>query len=68
MAALASDLFSVNGLVCVITGGGTGIGQWTAEAFDANGAAKVFILGRRTAELQRVAKGAVSMVPYSRLD
>ncbi|KPI40850.1 3-oxoacyl-[acyl-carrier-protein] FabG [Cyphellophora attinorum] len=58
MAALVSDLFSVSGLVCVVTGGGTGIGKWTAEAFDANGAAKVFILGRRTAELQKVAKGA----------
>lgn len=60
MAASASELFSVKGLVCVITGGGSGIGRWTADAFDVNGAAKVFILGRRTEVLQRVAKDAVS--------
>ncbi|CAL5866122.1 uncharacterized protein PFLUO_LOCUS329 [Penicillium psychrofluorescens] len=52
----AADLFNVNGLVAVITGGGTGIGLMMAKALAANGASKVFIVGRRFSVLESAAK------------
>ncbi|KIV99816.1 uncharacterized protein PV09_08620 [Verruconis gallopava] len=78
----AVDLFSVNGLVAVITGGGSGsslypylysfivavlrnkmladsregIGLMMAKALEANGALKVYIIGRRLQTLQTAAK------------
>jgi NAD(P)-dependent dehydrogenase (short-subunit alcohol dehydrogenase family) len=39
----ATDLFNVNGLVAVITGGGSGLGLYAARALDANGAKAVYI-------------------------
>ena len=33
-----SNLFSLDGYVCLITGGGTGIGLMAAQALSANGA------------------------------
>lgn len=56
----ASDLFNVNGMVFVVTGGGTGIGEMMAHSLDVNGAKKVFILGRRKDKLEAVATAAVS--------
>ncbi|KAL9094873.1 MAG: hypothetical protein Q9165_002822 [Trypethelium subeluteriae] len=50
-----NSLFSVNGLVAVITGGGTGIGLMIAKALEANGAAKVYIVGRRKDVLESAA-------------
>ena len=50
------DLFNVNGLVAVITGGGSGLGLYAARALDANGARAVYIVGRREATLQEAAK------------
>ncbi|KAF2239502.1 NAD(P)-binding protein [Viridothelium virens] len=50
-----NSLFSVNGLVAVITGGGTGIGLMIAKALEANGAAKVYIIGRRKDVLESAA-------------
>ncbi|TGJ82411.1 hypothetical protein E0Z10_g6350 [Xylaria hypoxylon] len=50
-----SKLFSVQGLVAVVTGGGTGIGLMIARALEHNGA-KVYILGRREAILKTAAK------------
>ncbi|PVH70312.1 short chain dehydrogenase/reductase family [Cadophora sp. DSE1049] len=50
-----SSLFSVQGQVCVITGGGSGLGEAMALALAENGASKVFILGRRQASLEKVA-------------
>lgn len=43
----AASLFRVDGMVAVITGGGTGIGLTMARALAANGAKRVYILGRR---------------------
>ena len=51
----ASKLFNVEGYVCVVTGGGTGIGLMAAQALSANGA-KVYITGRRTEALKNAAK------------
>ncbi|KAL4865827.1 hypothetical protein BDV12DRAFT_210913 [Aspergillus spectabilis] len=50
-----TTLFSVNGLVAVITGGGSGLGRTIARALAANGAAKVYILGRRINALTETA-------------
>ena len=53
-----SNLFKVNGLVAVITGGGTGIGLMMAKALALNGASKVYILGRRLEKLEAAAKSS----------
>ncbi|KAL6711394.1 hypothetical protein ACN47E_004328 [Coniothyrium glycines] len=53
----ANSLFSVKGLVSVITGGGTGIGLMLAQALEANGAT-VYILGRRQDVLEKAASTA----------
>lgn len=54
------DLFNVNGLVAVITGGGSGLGLYAARALDANGAKAVYIVGRREETLKEAAKSAVN--------
>ncbi|CAJ2510255.1 Uu.00g061550.m01.CDS01 [Anthostomella pinea] len=54
------DIFNVNGLVAVITGGGSGLGLYAARALDANGAKAVYIVGRREQTLQDAAKTAVN--------
>ncbi|KAJ5444845.1 3-oxoacyl- reductase [Penicillium daleae] len=58
-------LFSVKGLVAVITGGGSGLGRNMALALDANGASKVFIIGRREHKIKDTAASAVngSIIP-----
>ncbi|KAB8071366.1 hypothetical protein BDV29DRAFT_179295 [Aspergillus leporis] len=65
MSLDASNLFSVKGIVAVITGGGTGLGRTIALALDANHAAKVFILGRREEPLHETASQATnhSIIP-----
>ncbi|KAI1153299.1 short chain dehydrogenase [Nemania diffusa] len=64
-ALSAANLFNVEGLVAVVTGGGTGIGLMITKALAANGAAKVYILGRRLDKLQEAASsiGNPSIVP-----
>lgn len=71
----AQELFSVKGMVAVITGGGTGrpascrisrraglvnvlpgIGFMIAKALALNGAAKVYIVGRRAEKLHEAAQ------------
>ncbi|KAK5060032.1 hypothetical protein LTR84_009916 [Exophiala bonariae] len=52
----AGNLFNVNGLVAVITGGGSGLGRMMARALAVNGASKVFIIGRREDSLKETAK------------
>lgn len=56
----ASDLFNVNGLVAVITGGGSGLGLYAARALDANGAKAVYIVGRREETLKQAASTATN--------
>jgi NADP-dependent 3-hydroxy acid dehydrogenase YdfG len=56
----AAQLFSVKGLVAVITGASSGLGEVMAHDLDIKGAAKVFILGRRESKLREVAAAAVS--------
>lgn len=53
-----SKLFNVNGLVAVVTGGGSGLGLYAARALDANGAAAVYIVGRREETLKDAAATA----------
>ncbi|KAF2398930.1 dehydrogenase with different specificitie, partial [Trichodelitschia bisporula] len=55
MALQASSLFRVDSCVALITGGGTGIGLMMARALAANGAAKVYIAGRRLEVLEKAA-------------
>jgi NAD(P)-dependent dehydrogenase (short-subunit alcohol dehydrogenase family) len=51
----AQRLFSVEGWVCLVTGGGTGIGLMCSQALAANGA-KVYITGRRKEVLETAAQ------------
>ena len=55
-----STLFSVRGIVAVVTGGGSGIGSMIARALDAIHAEAVYIIGRREAPLQEVAKSSIN--------
>ncbi|KAI0450756.1 short chain dehydrogenase [Xylaria acuta] len=66
-ALSAANLFNVKGLVAVVTGGGTGIGLMITKALVANGAAKVYILGRRMNTLQEAATsiGNPNVVPVT---
>ncbi|KAF2837431.1 NAD(P)-binding protein [Patellaria atrata CBS 101060] len=58
----ASDLFSVNGMVAAITGGGTGVGLLMTRALASNGASKVYIIGRRSEPLHAAAAEFPSVV------
>ncbi|KPI39149.1 Rhamnolipids biosynthesis 3-oxoacyl-[acyl-carrier-protein] [Cyphellophora attinorum] len=50
-----SNLFNYKDAVCLVTGGGTGIGLMATQALAANGA-KVYITGRRMEVLENAAK------------
>ncbi|KAJ5678050.1 Short-chain dehydrogenase/reductase SAT3 [Penicillium maclennaniae] len=56
----ASNLFSVQDRVAVITGGGSGLGRIIARALAINGASKVFVLGRREDALRETVAQAPS--------
>ncbi|KAH6657993.1 hypothetical protein BKA67DRAFT_656225 [Truncatella angustata] len=55
-----ADIFNVDGLVAVITGGGSGLGLYAARALDANGAKAVYIVGRREQSLKEAAATAAN--------
>ncbi|KAL9127619.1 MAG: hypothetical protein Q9217_003553 [Psora testacea] len=66
------DIFSVKDYVCLVTGGGTGIGLMATQALAANGA-KVYITGRRIEVLENAAKshdpdGAGQIIPIGPCD
>lgn len=62
MSSLAiPDLFSVEGKIVLVTGGGTGLGRMIATAFAINGA-KVYITGRRADVLERTAESVNDQV------
>lgn len=68
----AHKLFSMKGHVCVVTGGGTGIGLMATQALAANGA-KVYITGRRMEALEQAAKshdpsGSGQIIPIGPCD
>lgn len=56
----AQQLFKVDGLVAVVTGGGSGIGKMISQALSINGAASVYILGLPDDPLETIAKEVVS--------
>lgn len=76
----AATLFGVNGMVFVVSGGGSGelpshrcqsiaksdkgIGAMMAKALAVNGAAKVYILGRRLGKLEETAKVSIPTLTY----
>jgi len=55
MSLPLTELFSTNGLVAVVTGGGTGIGLMIATALE-NSGATVYIVGRRKEVIEKAAK------------
>ncbi|RFU26922.1 Nucleoside-triphosphate phosphatase, partial [Scytalidium lignicola] len=58
-----STLFRVDGLVAVITGGGSGLGLIMARAFAGAGAKRVYILGRRAKKLESAASHHPNIIP-----
>ncbi|KAF2795792.1 NAD(P)-binding protein [Melanomma pulvis-pyrius CBS 109.77] len=52
----AGALFRVDGIVAVVTGGGSGIGLMITKALVANGAHRVYIVGRRRDVLEESAR------------
>ncbi|KAK4172057.1 hypothetical protein QBC36DRAFT_81606 [Triangularia setosa] len=57
-----SQLFSVKGLVALITGGGTGIGLILTRTLALAGASRIYILGRRLSVLQSAATSVNALV------
>ncbi|KAL1306151.1 hypothetical protein AAFC00_004261 [Neodothiora populina] len=58
----ASNLFSIKGMVAVVTGGATGIGLMITKALALNGAHKVYIVGRRKDKLDEACKISPNIV------
>ena len=61
---MIENIFSMEGKVCVITGGSTGLGSYMAQGFLEAGASRVYITARseeklltKAKELSEIAKG-----------
>ncbi|KAI1188708.1 short chain dehydrogenase [Nemania serpens] len=57
------SLFRVDGMVAIVTGGGTGIGFHMAKALANAGAKRVYIMSQRKAVLEEAAKAHESLRP-----
>ncbi|KAF4633081.1 hypothetical protein G7Y89_g5036 [Cudoniella acicularis] len=53
---IMNDLFKLDGMVAVVTGGASGIGYMMVKALIGNGAAKVYVLGDKKDALESAAK------------
>ncbi|EGO54108.1 hypothetical protein NEUTE1DRAFT_124439 [Neurospora tetrasperma FGSC 2508] len=60
-----SNLFSVKGLVALITGGGSGIGLMMTQSLASAGAKRIYIAGRRLSVLQSAADKINSSLPQN---
>ena len=67
---MIEDLFSMNGKVCLVTGGSSGLGSYMAQGFLEAGAARVYITARsedklkdKAAELSGLADGECIPLP-----
>ncbi|CCC09871.1 unnamed protein product [Sordaria macrospora k-hell] len=58
-----SNLFSVKGLVALVTGGGSGIGLMLTQSLASAGAKRIYIAGRRLSVLQEAADRINSSLP-----
>ncbi|KAI8625311.1 short chain dehydrogenase [Xylariaceae sp. FL1651] len=58
-----SNMFQVDGMVAVITGGGTGIGLQMAKGLAGAGAKTVYLLGRRKEVLEEASQAHASLRP-----
>ncbi|PSS03483.1 hypothetical protein BD289DRAFT_457908 [Coniella lustricola] len=58
-----ADIFSVKGMVALVTGGGTGIGLMITKALAQAGAAKIYIAGRRLNVLEAAAAQITPLAP-----
>lgn len=60
-----SNLFSVKGMVALVTGGGSGIGLMLTQSLASAGAKRIYIAGRRLPVLQSAADSINSSLPSS---
>ena len=67
---MIEDLFSMNGKVCVVTGGSSGLGSYMAQGFLEAGAARVYVTARseekltaKAEELSAIADGECIPLP-----